>query len=383
MGRASRISPISSKELPSLLELVSSEGTAGGVDEFRKRTLDYLMNTFQATYSAFFLANSNATNIDIDGVITNGIDVGSLRGPYKQYFQYLDPFHACPAKGILVSRLSDHLPEKKLLRSELYNDFCKKLDIHHVLSLFFFLGGQFIGAVGLQRPQGKPDFTLEDKTKASKLIPYIFNALHRHITINQLSENNWLLRSTIEAEESTGLAILDPNLQLVFANTTAHQLLFHATPAAQTSLHPAGIDSPALPEALAELCSRNIALIDHASEGCPARVDTVLPLAGSAIRVVLSGLVGYVGNVQRRYLILKLHRQPEQPSLRVNKSAAQSFGLTSREVEIVTAVAKGLTNTQVGDALHISVYTVEKHLQNIFQKLDTRKRTGILTKLCS
>lgn len=383
MGRTNGISTISSKELPGLLELVSSDGTAGGVDEFRKRTLDFLMNTFQATYSAFFLANSTGTNIDIDSVITHGIDVGSLRGPYKQYFQYLDPFHGCPAKGILVSRLSDHLPDKKLLGSELYNDFCKKLDIRHVLSLFFFLGGKFIGAVGLQRPQGKPDFTREDKTKAFKLIPYIFTALHRHITIDQLSENNWILRSAIEAEESTGLVILDLNLQVVFANTSAHQLLFQTNPIAQTGLYRAVSDLPALPKTLAEFISKNISLVSETSESCPARVDTVLPLAGSAIRVVLGGLVGYVGNVQRKYLILRLHRQSEPPSLRVDKSVAESFGLSSREVEIVAAVAKGLTNTQVGESLHISVYTVEKHLQNIFQKLDTRKRTGILSKLCT
>jgi DNA-binding NarL/FixJ family response regulator len=383
LGRTDGISTISSKELPDLLELISGEGTDGGVDEFRKRTLDYLMNAFQATSSAFFLANSTGTNIDIDSVITHGIDVGSLRGPYKQYFQYLDPFHGCPAKGILVSRLSDLLPDKKLLGSELYNDFCKKLDIRHVLSLFFFLGGKFIGAVGLQRPQGKSDFTREDKTKASRLIPYIFTALHRHITIDQLSENNWILRSAIEAEESTGLVILDLNLQVVFANTSAQQLLFQTTPIAQTGLHRTASDLPALPKAFAEFISKNISLVSDASESCPARVDTVLPLAGSAIRVVLGGLVGYVGNVQRKYLILRLHRQSEPPSLRVDKSAAESFGLSSREVEIVAAVAKGLTNTQVGESLHISVYTVEKHLQNIFQKLDTRKRTGILSKLCT
>ncbi len=52
-----------------------------------------------------------------------------------------------------------------------------------------------------------------------------------------------------------------------------------------------------------------------------------------------------------------------------------NYDLTAREVEVLTAVARGLTNRQVGRELFIEVETVKQHLKRIGQKLDTNNRT--------
>jgi DNA-binding NarL/FixJ family response regulator len=53
--------------------------------------------------------------------------------------------------------------------------------------------------------------------------------------------------------------------------------------------------------------------------------------------------------------------------------------LTLREVEILTMLAKGLTNKEIGRVLNISDNTVRNHVVNIIEKLDVSDRTEAAT----
>jgi two-component system nitrate/nitrite response regulator NarL len=48
--------------------------------------------------------------------------------------------------------------------------------------------------------------------------------------------------------------------------------------------------------------------------------------------------------------------------------------LTPREIEILRLLAEGLTDREIGEALTISVRTVETHVSNILRKLEARNR---------
>lgn len=52
--------------------------------------------------------------------------------------------------------------------------------------------------------------------------------------------------------------------------------------------------------------------------------------------------------------------------------------LTSREIEIVRLLARGLTNREIGHASFISESTVKFHLRNIMSKLDVRRRAEVV-----
>jgi DNA-binding CsgD family transcriptional regulator len=51
-------------------------------------------------------------------------------------------------------------------------------------------------------------------------------------------------------------------------------------------------------------------------------------------------------------------------------------GLTGREVEVLGHVARGATNREIGDALGISERTVDRHVSNIYGKLDVGSRAA-------
>jgi DNA-binding NarL/FixJ family response regulator len=51
--------------------------------------------------------------------------------------------------------------------------------------------------------------------------------------------------------------------------------------------------------------------------------------------------------------------------------------VTAREEEVLLAVARGLTNTEIADTLHISLSTVKTHLASLMAKLGARNRVEI------
>ena len=56
--------------------------------------------------------------------------------------------------------------------------------------------------------------------------------------------------------------------------------------------------------------------------------------------------------------------------------AALPAGLSAREVEVLRLVAAGMTNRAIAEALAISERTVDRHVSNIFTKLDVSSRAA-------
>lgn len=55
--------------------------------------------------------------------------------------------------------------------------------------------------------------------------------------------------------------------------------------------------------------------------------------------------------------------------------AKEPIALTATELEILQLVAEGLSNRQIGEAIHLSPYTVKEYLSKAMRKLGTSTRT--------
>jgi DNA-binding NarL/FixJ family response regulator len=60
-----------------------------------------------------------------------------------------------------------------------------------------------------------------------------------------------------------------------------------------------------------------------------------------------------------------------------SKPQVEKIKFTSREVDILYHMCKGLTNKEIGDQLHLSTRTVETHRQNLLEKTDTKNSVGL------
>ena len=53
-------------------------------------------------------------------------------------------------------------------------------------------------------------------------------------------------------------------------------------------------------------------------------------------------------------------------------------GLTSREQEVLSLLAEGRSNDEIGDALNISKHTVARHRENLMRKLELHSRSELV-----
>jgi len=63
-----------------------------------------------------------------------------------------------------------------------------------------------------------------------------------------------------------------------------------------------------------------------------------------------------------------------------NSSLITQFELSKRELEILSLMAEGHSNEEIAKTIFISLSTVKTHNQNIFAKLDVKRRTRRLTR---
>ena len=56
----------------------------------------------------------------------------------------------------------------------------------------------------------------------------------------------------------------------------------------------------------------------------------------------------------------------------------KELGLTAREIEVIRLSAEGLSAAGIADRLHVSVYTIKNHKQNIYTKMDVRSNAELL-----
>ncbi|GAA2816012.1 response regulator transcription factor [Saccharopolyspora taberi] len=74
-------------------------------------------------------------------------------------------------------------------------------------------------------------------------------------------------------------------------------------------------------------------------------------------------------------ITVRLLKHFSQPKEKVRPKVAQpKEGLTERELDVVRATAKGLTNTEIGQELFMSLSTVKTHLAAAQSKINARNR---------
>lgn len=64
-------------------------------------------------------------------------------------------------------------------------------------------------------------------------------------------------------------------------------------------------------------------------------------------------------------------------SANVEPPIQPAWPLTEREEEVLLTVARGRTNTEIADELHISLSTVKTHLSSLMTKLEARNRVEL------
>lgn len=64
----------------------------------------------------------------------------------------------------------------------------------------------------------------------------------------------------------------------------------------------------------------------------------------------------------------------------LDAAVVSRLGLSKRELEILSLLAKGHSNQEIAEKLFVSLSTIKTHNQNLFEKLDVKRRTQAVEK---
>jgi two-component system, NarL family, nitrate/nitrite response regulator NarL len=97
--------------------------------------------------------------------------------------------------------------------------------------------------------------------------------------------------------------------------------------------------------------------------------DTPTEVLFNSIRAVMNGRF-WVGQTEVKDLMEALQYYVAS----TDEDSKKQFGLTSRERDVVGAIAVGFTNREIAEKFSISEQTVKHHLRNIFDKTGVSNR---------
>jgi len=190
-------------------------------------------------------------------------------------------------------------------------------------------------------------------------IDYVTKPINPEVVLARIAahlRNARLVTQAQEAIDAAGLAV---------AVVSRDGRYLWLTPKAYRGLHDALAEPPrageSLPPGLRDW-------LQGETDAAPGRESRPFLIEAPGHRAAVHFLGGMTGG---QYLLLVEENGPERgPSL------AASYQLTGREVEVLTWVAKGKTNRDIGEILGMSPRTVNKHLEHIYVKLGVETRTA-------
>ncbi len=111
-----------------------------------------------------------------------------------------------------------------------------------------------------------------------------------------------------------------------------------------------------------------------------------LEIYGGLVAAVFSGLGIWLGlklTRTRETVVVREVRVPVEVQVPVhvsgpfvrNEKQLHQLGITPRELQILEAVASGLSTREIAERLNVSENTVKTHTSRVFDKLSARRRT--------
>jgi DNA-binding NarL/FixJ family response regulator len=97
-----------------------------------------------------------------------------------------------------------------------------------------------------------------------------------------------------------------------------------------------------------------------------------LPFGQGALLLVLRDLTAqkwHEGEEKRQQLRDEIDQRIERPA------RSNAYGLTYRELAVLSLVVEGMADKQIAEELGISIYTVNKHVGNVLGKMNAASRT--------
>jgi DNA-binding CsgD family transcriptional regulator len=266
--------------------------------------------------------------------------------------------HCRGSRSVRALRLCDLATREAFLATALYANLYRFLGIEHQLLMLVASAGSRWRVLALNRRA--LEFAEEDRAAMEALWP--------HITLAQRN-----LRRT-PASPALPESVRDAASAVVVIRTSGAVTL--CTERARlwlaeyfdTAFVGRGV---ALPPSLLQWAKKRVEVEGEGKRLRAVRRDPFILARGE--RCLVADLIVDRGKDSH---IMRL----EEIALNAPAASLAALGLTPREAEVLSWVAQGKTNREIGMILGSSARTVQKHLEHVFQKIGVESRTAAILK---
>jgi DNA-binding CsgD family transcriptional regulator len=178
-----------------------------------------------------------------------------------------------------------------------------------------------------------------------------------------------------------GIVVLSSSMQLLHMNRQAAELSKKINMSENGGAPPRSAQG-VLPTALTQLCSDVLKALQVRTEAKDWEQFEVKRIAGDPKQPILLRGFGLPdkGGIQHARLVVTMEELGRRQHLNTDQ-AKEKFQLTNREQSVVENLAKGWTNKEIANALHITEQTVKEHIKHIMRKTNSTTRTGVLVQV--
>jgi DNA-binding CsgD family transcriptional regulator len=105
-------------------------------------------------------------------------------------------------------------------------------------------------------------------------------------------------------------------------------------------------------------------------------VEHSIEIYGGIIASLFAALGIWLGiKLTRPREVVVVREVPVSEPFVVNRVRQEQLGITQRELEILSAIAEGLSTREIAAKLFVSENTVKTHSSRLFEKLNAKRRT--------
>jgi DNA-binding CsgD family transcriptional regulator len=252
-------------------------------------------------------------------------------------------------------KISDFLTQRQFHRLGLYQELFRRVGLEDQMAVS--LAGPGSSEIGITLGRSRRSFTERERLLLELLRPHLAQVYANAQAAGAMRQEVSVLQQGLE-RSGQEMVVLSREGRLRRMTPRAHDWLttyFGPTRAEQ------------LPEALRAWVSHQEAVLGRADDVPPAREPLRVQRDGTCL------LVRHLCEAEQCLLLL------EEQQTAVQSVSFEQDGLTRREAEVLQWVAQGKTNAEIGDILGISIRTVQKHLEHVYEKLGVETRTAAAT----
>jgi DNA-binding CsgD family transcriptional regulator len=342
-----------------------------------------------AAETASFLASESATiqvrqgdfsNIALRASTANYDD--AAQQAYADYFHKLDPFangwRAIGTPGIFAGH--ELVDPESFRTSEIYNDYCSRLDIFHTLGAGVDLGSGTTLLVGIHRPIAGDDFAAPDRHQLGLILPHISRAAQTHNLLASANQQRRLGDYVLQTLSFSAIAV-DGQCRVVFANDAAEELL-QLGDGLRVQQGRLTAHNPRQAEELREAVSRATVI---ANGGVAPASDVLLVRRpnGRPLSVLVAPLQRdrWTSPVDATAVVFVHDLASRRPP--ATAALAKLYRLTPAEERLLGALLQGERIAEYADRVGISANTANTQLKQIFAKTGARRQSDLMRQISS